>query len=269
MLNRAVLGRIEAGEEFFREGLDKAFERKVVGVQRAFAAGGAVAAGTRGAATWAEVGASHAAQSISDSNHLQGTAYPSWKRLAGAPELSTLTMEPTAAGPEADRSDAAKAAQGDTAAFERLYRRHVARVHSLCRRMLQPDQADEVTQDVFVRAWQKLGSFRGEAAFGTWLHRLAINVILGKRSEDARLRNRFSDDELVWERAAARPVAHDTKMDFELALSRLPDGAREIFVLHDVEGYKHEEIAELLGVTTGTSKSQLHRARMALRAVMS
>lgn len=178
-------------------------------------------------------------------------------------------MEPTTAGPDADRFDAALAGKGDTVAFERLYRRHTARIHSLCRRMLNPEQADEVTQDVFVRAWQKLHLFRGEAAFGTWLHRLAINVVLAKRAEASRQRTRFSDDETIWERAAARPYASDTRMDFELALSRLPDGAREVFVLHDIEGYKHDEIASLLGVTAGTSKSQLHRARMALRDVMS
>lgn len=179
--------------------------------------------------------------------------------------MITLSKEFIAAGPDADRFDAALAAKGDAAAFERLYRRHAARIHSLCRRMLNAELADDVTQDVFVRAWQKLHLFRGEAAFGTWLHRLAINVVLGKRAEAAKLRSRFSDDETVWERAATRPAGSDTRMDFEAALARLPDGAREIFVLHDIEGYKHEEIANLLGVSAGTSKSQLHRARMALR----
>ena len=172
------------------------------------------------------------------------------------------------AGAESDRFDAALAAKGDAVAFERLYRRHAARIHSLCRRMLNPELADDVTQDVFVRAWQKLHLFRGEAAFGTWLHRLAINVVLAKRTEAAKLRTRFVEDEVVMERAAARTYGSDTKMDFEAALAKLPEGAREIFVLHDLEGYKHEEIASLLGVTAGTSKSQLHRARMALREEM-
>ncbi|HEX6062794.1 MAG TPA: sigma-70 family RNA polymerase sigma factor [Longimicrobiales bacterium] len=182
--------------------------------------------------------------------------------------MTTLSKERMTAGADADRFDAALAGKGDTVAFERLYRRHAARIHSLCRRMLDQELADDVTQDVFVRAWQKLHLFRGEAAFGTWLHRLAINVALAKRAEASKLRNRFTDDETVWERAAARPYAADTRMDFEAALARLPDGAREVFVLHDIEGYKHEEIADLLGVTAGTSKSQLHRARMALRDVM-
>jgi RNA polymerase sigma-70 factor, ECF subfamily len=182
--------------------------------------------------------------------------------------LITLSKEEITAGPDTDRFDAALAGKGDAIAFERLYRRHSARIHSLCRRMLNPEMADDVTQDVFVRAWQKLHLFRGESAFGTWLHRLAINVVLAKRADAAKQRNRFSDDETIWERAAARPYAGDTRMDFEAALAKLPEGAREIFVLHDIEGYKHEEIASLLGVSAGTSKSQLHRARMALRDVM-
>jgi len=182
--------------------------------------------------------------------------------------MITLSKEFITAGPEGDRFDAALAAKGDAVAFERLYRRHAARIHSLCRRMLNPESADDVMQDVFVRAWQKLHLFRGEAAFGTWLHRLAINVVLARRAEAAKHRTRYSDDETVWERAATRPSGSDTRMDFEAALANLPEGAREIFVLHDIEGYKHEEIANLLGVSAGTSKSQLHRARMALRDVM-
>ncbi|MEX2280885.1 MAG: sigma-70 family RNA polymerase sigma factor [Gemmatimonadota bacterium] len=166
---------------------------------------------------------------------------------------------------EADRADAVLAASGDAVAFERLYRRHLGRVYSLVLRMLGADHSDDVTQDVFVRAWQKMGLFRGEAAFGTWLHRLAINVVLAKRAELGKARDRFLDDETMLDRVASRPVTVDARVDFEAALARLPDGAREVFVLHDVEGYKHEEIAELLQVTAGTSKSQLHRARMVLR----
>lgn len=131
--------------------------------------------------------------------------------------------------------------------------------------MLSPDAADEAAQDIFVRAWQKLNLFRGESAFSTWLHRLAINVILAKRGELAKARGRFNDDEAVFEKLQSKSVQHETRMDFETALEKLPAGAREVFVLHDIEGYKHEEIAEMLGVTAGTSKSQLHRARMVLR----
>jgi RNA polymerase sigma-70 factor (ECF subfamily) len=184
--------------------------------------------------------------------------------------LTTLTKESPSAGgsTDADRFDAALAAKGDPLAFERLYRRHVARVHSLVRRMLSADVADEIAQDIFVRAWQKLSLFRGESAFGTWLHRLAINVILAKRADLAKQRGRFTEDDFALERTPSRAAMHETRMDFETALARLPAGAKEVFVLHDIEGYKHEEIAKLLGVTAGTSKSQLHRARNALRACL-
>lgn len=157
------------------------------------------------------------------------------------------------------------AATGDSHAFERLYRAHVARIHSLARRMLSDDEADEVTQDVFVRAWQKLGTFRGDSAFGTWLHRLAVNVILARRSELGSRRRRFHDDDAPLELLPSGATRPEDAIDFEEALGRLPDGARQVFVLHDVEGYRHEEIADMLGLVAGTSKSQLHRARMALR----
>ena len=161
--------------------------------------------------------------------------------------------------------EATLAATGDAHAFERLYRTHVARIHSLARRMLSEDEADEITQDVFVRAWQKLATFRGEAAFSTWLHRLAVNVILARRAELATRRQRYHADDAPLELVSAHHGGAEDAMDFEVALSRLPDGARQVFVLHDVEGYRHEEIAEMLGCVVGTSKSQLHRARMALR----
>ncbi len=164
-----------------------------------------------------------------------------------------------------DADDAVLAAAGDTGAFERLYHRHVPRIHSLARRMIGMDLADEVTQDVFVRAWEKLGSFRGEAAFGTWLHRLAINVILGRRKQLGIRRERFVDGDGVVGSLSSNPKGSESAIDFEAAVGELPDGAQQVFVLHDVEGYKHGEIAEMLGISRGTSKSQLHRARMILR----
>ncbi len=157
------------------------------------------------------------------------------------------------------------AASGDPSAFERLYQRHVARVHSLARRMLDYELADEITQDVFVRAWEKLHTFRGEAAFGTWLHRLAVNVILARRGTLGKQRQRYTESDAPLEMMPARTGEPGTGMDLEQAMARLPDGARQVFVLHDVEGYRHEEIASMLGLAEGTSKSQLHRARMALR----
>jgi RNA polymerase sigma-70 factor (ECF subfamily) len=161
--------------------------------------------------------------------------------------------------------DVALAAGGDSSAFERLYRTHVARIHSLTRRMLGTSDADEVTQDIFVRTWQKLGQFRGESAFSTWLHRLAINVVIERRRSFAVQRERMVDDPAVLDFVEVAPARADLTVDFEHAIGQLPPGAREIFVLHDVEGYKHREIAGMLDITTGTSKRQLHRARMLMR----
>ena len=175
----------------------------------------------------------------------------------------TLSGEPTArTGLE---NDVALAAAGDASAFERLYRTHVGRIHSLTRRMLGSHEADEVTQDIFVRTWQKLGQFRGDSAFSTWLHRLAVNVVIERRRTFAINRERVADDASALDFVTVAPARSDLTMDFEHAIEQLPAGAREILVLHDVEGYKHREIASMLGIATGTSKRQLHRARMLMR----
>jgi RNA polymerase sigma-70 factor, ECF subfamily len=182
-----------------------------------------------------------------------------------SPGAATLQRDRSTERADADAVEVALAASGDAHAFERLYRAHAVRVHNLVRRMLSDDDADEVTQDVFVRAWQKLHTFRGEASFGTWLHRLAVNVVLARRSALGTRRSRFAEGEDAFAAVPARRATPEIGIDFEAALAQLPDGAKQVFVLHDVEGYRHEEIAEILGVATGTSKSQLHRARMALR----
>jgi RNA polymerase sigma-70 factor (ECF subfamily) len=166
---------------------------------------------------------------------------------------------------DGEAADVALAQSGDGRAFERLYRTHVPRVHGLVRRMLDSADPDDITQDVFVRAWEKLHTFRGEAAFGTWLHRLAVNVILAKRKVVGGERKRFIEDSEVLELVPGRHAGPEHGVDFEEALRRLPEGARQVFLLHDVQGYRHEEIAKLLGIVPGTSKSQLHHARMALR----
>lgn len=176
-----------------------------------------------------------------------------------------LTKKQRTAATNRDAVEVALAASGDASAFERLYRRHVDRVHSLARRMINAEVADEVTQDVFVRAWEKLHTFRGEAAFGTWLHRLAVNVILARRGNLGQQRKRFVEGDAPLEILPSRNTEPGVAMDLEQAMTRLPDGARQVFVLHDIEGYRHEEIAGMLGLAEGTSKSQLHRARMALR----
>ncbi|HXW06685.1 MAG TPA: RNA polymerase sigma factor [Vicinamibacterales bacterium] len=167
-------------------------------------------------------------------------------------------------GQDAD-SDVVRAAAGDVRAFEALYRQHLPRVSSLVRRMTGGRDSDELTQDVFVRVWQKLGSFRGDSAFSTWLHRLAVNVVIERFRAEATRRGRLHEGEEIFETISAPQRGGDWSMDFEAALMKLPGGAREIFVLHDVEGYKHQEIAALLGISAGTSKAQLHRARMMLR----
>ncbi|TMQ54722.1 MAG: RNA polymerase sigma factor [Candidatus Eisenbacteria bacterium] len=169
------------------------------------------------------------------------------------PGVTSEASQATSPDRGADAEDVSLAVAGDRRAFERLYRRHVGRVLGLA------------TQDVFVRAWEKLATFRGEAAFGTWLYRLAVNLILSRRAWLGARRTRFIADDMVLETVPARPAATDAGLDFESAMGKLPPGARAVFVLHDVEGYRHNEIAELLDVTTGTTKAQLHRARMMLR----
>ena len=175
-------------------------------------------------------------------------------------------VSPVQSGPAAEPlSDVARAAQGDVRAFEDVYRTHLPRVHSLVRRMTGGRDADELTQDVFVRIWQKLGTFRGDSSFTTWMHRLAVNVVIERfRTEQVR-RARMHDGDAIFDMLPGRAETPDLGMDFEAALEKLPDGARQIFVLHDVEGYKHNEIAALLEISPGTSKAQLHRARMILR----
>ncbi len=182
-------------------------------------------------------------------------------------------MLTTSSDTDSERADVTLAAAGDQAAFERLYRQHVARIHSLVRRMVGGGfggaavDPDEITQDVFVRAWQRLSTFRGEAAFSTWLHRLAVNLVLNRQKDAARTRHRFDDGADI-EMEPGRRTTPEHRMDLEDAIAALPPGARQVFVLHDVEGFRHEEIGAQLGVTTGTSKAQLHRARMLLRGLL-
>lgn len=164
-----------------------------------------------------------------------------------------------------DRADVTLATQGDPSAFERLYRTHARRIYGLTMRMAGPGRADELTQDVFVRAWQKLQTFRGESSFATWLHRLAVNVVLEDRRGIARQAWRTVDDETALDLASVAPRDTALEMDVEAAIATLPEGARQVFVLHDIEGYRHHEIGAAMGIAEGTSKGQLHRARMILR----
>ena len=159
---------------------------------------------------------------------------------------------------------------GDLAAFEQLYRQNLGRVFAVCMRMAgDASLAEELAQDVFVRAWEKLGSFRGESAFSSWLYPLTVNVALSERRSRRRRTARVmaTEDPTVFEKAVVRDTP-DAGFDLDKALATLPPGARSVFVLHDVEGYRHEEIARLTGVATGTSKAQLHRARRLLREAL-
>ncbi len=167
-------------------------------------------------------------------------------------------------------ADVAAAVAGDRRAFERLYRLHVDRVYSLCARMLgDRTLAEELTQDVFVRVWEKLPQFRAESAFATWLHRVAVNVVLSHRKSAGIAGARIVGDDEAIETTASRPVAVGDRMDLDAAIAGLPAGARTVFVLHDVEGFTHEEIGVQLGITPGGSKAQLHRARLLLRRALS
>jgi len=176
------------------------------------------------------------------------------------------------AGAEAPETAALvrQAQRGDTAAFEQLYRRHVGRVRALCLRLGgDAARADTLTQDVFVRAWRKLPLFEGRSAFGTWLHRLAVNVVVEEMRAEARRSRRVVFIEDLSGLDVPRPAAPPgTELDLERAIATLPPGARLVFVLHDVQGYRHEEIANLTGLAVGTSKSHLHRARRLLREVL-
>jgi RNA polymerase sigma-70 factor (ECF subfamily) len=157
-----------------------------------------------------------------------------------------------------------RARRADVRAFESLYRMHVDRVYGLCLRMTgNVAEAEDCTQDAFIRAWKQLGKFRGESAFGTWLHRIAVNCVLGRMRKSRRERERIA---LVAERNDTPTAAADSGELAELAeaVGRLPEGARHVFVLNAVYGYSHEETGSMLGIATGTSKAQLHRARRLL-----
>ncbi|MBI2570494.1 MAG: sigma-70 family RNA polymerase sigma factor [Candidatus Schekmanbacteria bacterium] len=168
--------------------------------------------------------------------------------------------------------DVRRAQGGDLVAFERLYRDNAGRIHALCLRMTgNRASAEELTQEVFIRAWERLSTFMGRSSFASWVYRIGVNVSLDAIRADRRDEARLGMDSLepggggTWDQAGAS----DCRLDLERAISRLPPGARVVFILHDVEGYSHEDIAEMTGVASGTSKAQLHRARMLLRKGLS
>lgn len=169
---------------------------------------------------------------------------------------------------------AQKAGGGDLTAFEELYRRHFRRVYSLCLRMTaNPEEAEDLTQETFIQLHKKIGSFRGDSAFTTWLHRMTVNQVL------MHFRRRKSRPEFLTEEGETpAQIVQGTenhnrmpivdKIVLENAITKLPPGYRAVFVLHDVEGHEHGEIARMLGISEGTSKSQLHKARLKLRGLI-
>ncbi len=164
-----------------------------------------------------------------------------------------------------------KAQEGDEEAFEALYRSHVTRVFALALRLTgDRDEATELVQDTFVKAWEALPRFRGDSALGTWLHRIAVNLVLESRRASGRRARRilFAAEPATFERPAGEPPVSD-RLDLEQAITGLPQGARMVFVLHDVEGYEHREVARMAGIAEGTSKAQLFRARRLLREALS
>ena len=175
---------------------------------------------------------------------------------------------------EDDLDLARRCREGDSTAFEALYRAHSGRLFGLVSRMLaSAPEAEDVLQDVFINAHRKLGSYRGESSLGTWLYRLAVNQCLDHlRSRAARMARSTEslDVEDAAEPAASEPRVPTavSRIDLERAITQLPEGCRLAFVLHDVEGLDHKEVAAALGITEGTSKSQVHKARMRLRVLL-
>lgn len=167
----------------------------------------------------------------------------------------------------ADELLVARAKCGDMAAFEELHRQYVGRIHSLCLRLSgNHPLAEELTQEVFIQAWQNLDGYRGESLFTSWLHRIAVNAFLGMQRARRR-RDSWLDafGAMLRSRTPATGVHPGVRVDLDTAIFRLPEGMRAVFVLHDVEGYRHEEVATMLGIAPGTCKAQLHNARRRLR----
>jgi RNA polymerase sigma-70 factor (ECF subfamily) len=208
--------------------------------------------------------------------------------LARKQSIEPMTAVPPASeGPdrEADARLVDRARAGDVAAFEQVYRREVGRVYALCLRMTADGQrARELTQSVFVRAWDRLASFRGDSQLSSWLHRIAVNEVLIDARTERRRRARvvLAEDEGseqegddIERRDAPRstgitlPVDTESRIDLERAIAKLPPGARTVFVLHDIEGYRHEEISRMTGSAEGTLRAQLHRARKLLMEALS
>ncbi len=203
--------------------------------------------------------------------------YPIWQETgetgkSGQGFIKTVAVIDVKAAKDFELTQAA--ATGNMTAFEEVYSRHHRRVYSICLRMLQnATEAEDLTQDVFIQLHRKIGSFRGDSAFTTWLHRLTVNqVLMHFRKRNVKFEKTTEEGETPvqivpgTENQLKMPVVD--KIAIEHAIEQLPNGYRNVFVLHDVEGYEHEEVARILGCSVGTSKSQLHKARLKLRKLL-
>lgn len=186
-------------------------------------------------------------------------------RSAAVTDRSQVLSEPPAEVVDLrERRLIEKAHKGDTSAFEAIYRAHVGRVYGLCLRMLQdPATAEDCTQEAFISAWRNLKTFEGRSSLGTWLHRIAVNAVLGRTRRKEPVTH-FADPEEA--SGAVIPAFADAMdvLDLEQLIATLPTGARHVLVLQGVYGYTHEETAKFLGIAVGTCKAQLHRARKLL-----
>jgi RNA polymerase sigma-70 factor (ECF subfamily) len=194
--------------------------------------------------------------------------YPLWGNIerAGSPADDLKPMS--------DHALAQRAAQGEMQSFAELFERHNRRVYNLCLRMTQNiSEAEDLTQEVFIQLFRKIGSFRGESAFTTWLHRMTVNqVLMHFRKLKVRDEKISADgetpDQIVPGTANPNRMPVVDRIALDNAIAQLPPGYRTAFILHDIEGYEHEEIARMLGCSVGTSKSQLHKARLKLRKLL-
>ena len=185
-----------------------------------------------------------------------------------------MTAAETEKPQSTDYELAQKAALGEMGAFEELYQRHNRRVYSLCLRMTgNVSEAEDLAQEVFIQLFRKIGSFRGESAFTTWLHRLTVNqVLMHFRKRTVKFEKTTEEgetpDQMVPGTGNPERMQIVDKIALDNAIAQLPDGYRNVFVLHDVEGFEHEEVARILGCSVGTSKSQLHKARIKLQKLL-
>src|SRR3982751_3319025 len=203
---------------------------------------------------------------------------PVWQGLVAPADVEDTetveTEEIENVGKVSDFNLAQAAAKGDMFSFEELYQRHHRRVYSVCLRMLQnTSEAEDLTQDVFIQLYRKIGSFRGDSAFTTWLHRMTVNqVLMHFRKRTVKFEKTTEEGETPiqvvpgTESPFKMPIVD--KIAIENAINQLPAGYKNVFMLHDVEGFEHEEVAKILGCSVGTSKSQLHKARLKLQKLL-